>query len=650
MNALSDDQLPDVHVLRRADNEGTAPTMFSAVSRSDRSSNRSLFRRDPTTTTTSMNKWSFLGFLKHGRRRKQLSEDQLRKQIKRHCENRDWSKVRKLISNHDFTEVPEVVLSSSSEGRQSQTMEPVHASRRPSYGSRNGDRLSFTGKESAAAAAVIKAAAAAALMELGSSSEDSSQKAKDVCDENILHDVCSHNPPRDVIELLLAAMRHRRGSTCGRDRHGRTPLHVAVATGASYVVIDALTRADPLAATMGDADQRSPLHLAVKYLAYDESLTEQNQHLATQHSSSKKPVFKSNATSANTNIMSKEEAIENTRRIVTILKNTMMTYPGQIDFKDEDSNGFAPLDYALDGSINDRTILRCLIRRDKSQDIRRKSSLQSESTDKTSKTRNALALKFTKQGSASTFGSKNSFQRTRRSSRSGSSFSSHDSMHSQDKELVHQIEKEEMEARRHRIHRLNSRKKTKKTKQMKSSLLDVFGIEEELASAQGQPDTELEQVEVQQEEQPDTGDGHLDDTPLKIHTRTRRSSFKSQLSFSMTTQGPIETTELTSKQTRHIDQQDTAAQQPSMTEEEMYNLHLQAYLADSMRNVIGDVEYCHDLDFLLQDPDEDELHSLSEQELETPVFEIILPICMNESAPQNDDCSEVTLRLLSITS
>jgi hypothetical protein len=533
-------------------------------------------------------------------------------------------------------------------------MEPVHASRRPSYGSRNGERLSFTGKESAAAADAMKVAAAMALLEEqeeSSSSEELSQKAKDACDENILHDVCSHNPPRDVIELLVAAMRHRRGSTCGRDENGRTPLHVAVASGASSGVIDALTRADPLAATMGDVNHRSPLHLAVKYLAYDERYIEQHQHIATTQPSSKKPIFTSKqyfTTSAHLNLLAKEEAIQDTRRIVVILKNAMMTYPGQIDFKDEDSTGFAPIDYAIDGSITDRVILRSLIRRDKSQELRRRSSLQSQSSDKTSKTRNALASKFTKQGSASTFGTKNSLQRRRRSTQSGSSVSSHDSMHSRDKELVHQIEREEMEERRHKIYRLNSRNKTKKTKQVKSNLFDVFGIEE-LASAH-QPGEELDKVEVQQEEQPDTDCGHLDDTLPRKQTRSRRHSLKSSLSFSMTTQGQIETAELTLKETRQEGQQDAAAQQTTMTEKEMemYNLHLQAYLADSMRDDIGDIEYCDDLDFLLHDPDDDE-PSLSEPELEIPVFEIIFPICI-ESAPQMDDCSEVTLCLLSITS
>jgi ankyrin repeat protein len=283
-NNYSESVLPDVHVLRRTNNDGTAPTMFSVVSRSDRSSNRSNIIRADLSTNPSRKSNTLLRFLKHGRRRKQLSEAQLRKQIKKHCEDGNWSRVRKLISNHDFTEIPDAGLetnsvlakSSSSEGKQgsskSSIVEPVQngTSRRPSYGSRNGERLSFTGKESAAAAAVIKAAAAAALLEESSASEECTYNADIACDENILHDVCSYHPPRDVVELLLVAMRHRVGSTCSRDENGRTPLHVAVASGASSGVIDALTLADPLPATMGDEDKRSPLHLAVKFLAYDE--------------------------------------------------------------------------------------------------------------------------------------------------------------------------------------------------------------------------------------------------------------------------------------------------------------------------------------------------------------------------------------------
>jgi hypothetical protein len=627
-NKYTEGMLPDVHVLRRADNEGTAPTMFSVVSRSDRSSNHSIHRRETPPSRLLGKSSSFLRFLAPSRRRKQLSEDQLRKQIKRHCENRDWSKVRKLISNHDFTEVPEVVLetnsvaakSSSSEGRQSQTMEPVHASRRPSYGSRSGERLSFTGKESSAAADAMKVAAAMALLEEheeSSSSEELSQKAKDVCDENILHDVCSHNPPRDVIELLLAAMRHRRGSTCSRDRHGRTPLHVAVATGASSGVIDALTRADPLAATMGDADQRSPLHLAVKYLAYDERYAK----LAAQ-SKSKQSLFKlkkSSKTPPSHSVLSREDSIEDTRQIVVILKNTMMTYPGQIDFKDEDSSGFAPLDYAIDGSINDRTILRCLLRRDKSQDIRRRSTYQSDETDKTPKTRNSVAAKLAKQSSDRTAGSMQ-LRRRRRSTQSCSSVSTLDSLQSQDKELVHQIENEEIESRKHRINRINARKQKNR---MQEGLLDLFGIDGEAAQAIDPLAMNLEPVPSSPEMQDNFN-----------------SSYRS--SENPAVQPKVESILLTAQPD---EQPESRSAGNDMTEEEIYMHHLQAYLNDNMGDVYGDLEYCDDLDFLLEDPDElddkpMEISDGSTHEDHILIFEISIT---HEHNPHHfDDCSEIS--------
>jgi hypothetical protein len=628
VHVYNEGNLPDVHVLRRSANEGTAPTMFSTVSRSDRSSNRSHLRREASATSRNMP--SFLRFLAPNRRRKKLSEDQLRKQIKRHCENRDWPKVRRLISNHDFTEVPEVVLetnslaakSSSSEGKQSQNKEHVQTSRRPSYGSRNGERLSFTGKESSAAADAMKVAAAMALLEESSSSEECSRTVEVVRDENILHDVCSHNPPRDVIEMLLAVMRHRKGSTCGRDEKGRTPLHVAVATGASPGVIDALTRADPLPATMGDHDKRSPLHLAVKYLAYEE-----RYDCPEPQNNSKRALFKlkkSSNSSTSYPILSREQAIEDTRQIVVILKNAMMTYPGQIDFKDEDEAGFAPLDYAIDGAINDRTILRTLIRRDRSQDIRRRFTYQSQESDMTPKTRNCTD-QLTKQLSDKTISSLN--RRRRRSTHSGSSVSTRDSLISQDIDVVHQIEEEEIETRRHRIDRINARKKKKR---MQNRLLDVFGIEEEeaMAEAAGQP---------------------LPESPEKLNDhKSLISNDSSNSRVSSKSNDPHVQSEEVVADTPLAHQEPKVAQ---LTEQEMYTRHLQAYLEDNMDEEIGDLEYCDDISFLLRDPDEIEADPVEEVEHndcsargENDIL-LMFEVCVTHEndASHFDECSDISL-------
>jgi hypothetical protein len=618
--------------------------MFSMMSHSDKSSSRSLAAKDASGKLSPL-----FRFLNHGRRRKQLSEAQLRQRVKKHCESREWSRVRRLISKHDFNEIPEAILetansvaakSSSSDDRQSSNKEMPHqiSSRRPSYGSRTGEPLSFTGKESAAAAAAIKAAAAAALLEEYSSSEECVDKSDIVCEENILHDVCAQNPPSDVIELLLAAMRHRRGSTCGRDVKGRTPLHVAAATGASSDVIDALVRADPLPATMGDDDNRSPLHLAVKYLAYDEYVIQTPQSVA-KHSFFK--LSKSSAGNANFRIPSRDELIEETRKTVEILKNTMMTYPGQVDFKDEDTTGFAPIDYAIDGSIVDRYILRWLIRRSKSQNLCRRSTCQSQGSDKTPKTRNSFSrVKAVVQACDA---SVVSVRRSRRSTPSGASVSSMDSLQSQDVFVVHQIEKEEIEARKHRIDRLGVRKQKKRTIHR---LCDVFGIDEVSDASPKQedhPQFELNQIPSESQE-------------------NFKNSFKSSASEDL---GPVQTSNEEESPVDVVASAE-AAKEPAVksaendaslpsnlyiTEEEIYMYHLQSYLEDNIDDMYGNLEYCDDLEFLYDDPDEVEQTNsklkLDESETrikgaeqEILIFDIAVA---HENNPWDfDDCSEIT--------
>ena len=642
-------QLPDVHRLRRDNNEGTAPTMFSAVSHSDKSSNKSHL-----TKGTSDKLSPLFRFLNHGRRRKQLSEDELRKQMIRHCENRKWSRVRRLISKHDFVEPPKPIVeaansvaakSSSSDDRQSSNKEIIQgtASRRPSYGSRNGERLSFTGKESAAAAAAIQAAAAAALLEECSSSEECADKLDIVCEENILHDICAHNPPRDVIELLLAAMRHRRGSTCCRDDKGRTPLHVAAATGASSDVIDALVKADPLPATMGDDDDRSPLHLAVKYLAYDERYPEQNKMTANQHDPPKVSMFKKKSSTNNATrpILSKEDAICDTRQIILILKIAMMTYPGKVDFKDEDKTGFAPIDYAIDGAIIDNAILTSLIRRNESQDLCRRSAYRSQQSDKSLMSMSSLAAKFTKHSSTS------------------SKKSSQESLPSHDDDIMYQIEKEEIEARRQRIDRLNQRKPKKR---MKNRLFDVFGIEELAVPNQPLVESNEDQQTSSQnisnsEDIKETDESKPADDALQKLPNNRRAHYKrksnNELSCSMTTLGLIESAGLLEKPSEPVEGH--IATKHILTEEEMYMHHLQSYLEDNIDNAIGDLKYCDDLEFLYDDPDEvkvdvqekqqheDNQDGRSQKDHGVP-FEIsVVPL-------ESDDCSELTFVMPDINS
>ena len=631
--------LPPLHVLRRSNNDGTAPTMFSVMSRSDKSSNRSLLNKDASVKLSPL-----FRFMKYGRRRKQLSEVQLRQQIKKHCESREWSRVRKLISRHDFHEGPEEILetansvaakSSSSEDRQSSNKEMVHniASRRPSYGSRNGERLSFSGKESAAAAAVIKAAAAAALLEECSSSENGGDKSVILCEENILHDICAYNPPRDVIELLLAAMRHRRGSTCGRDDKGRTPLHVAAANGASSEVIDALVRADPLPATMGDDDDRSPLHLAVKYLAYDEYV------IHTPQSTAKPSMFQFRRTGAEHpgfSIPSRDEVIEETRTTVEILKNTMMTYPGQVDFKDEDKTGFAPIDYAIDGSVMDRYILRWLIRRSKSQNLCRRSTCQSQESDRTPKTRNSFSRVKAAVNACETPAAFS--RKTRRSTHSGSSVSSVGSLHSQDVFVVHQIEKEEIEARKHRIDRLSLRKKKKRTLHR---LCDVFGIEEA-----SNPSLTQDLIHYELSQVPSNSREELNDSfkPASLENIDHVQTLNEE---------DAEAFDLPAVDLAKNDESALPTNQ-CMTEEEIYMYHLQSYIEDHMDGAYDNLEYCDDLEFLYDDPDEVEQtnskHNLDKSETsvkctEGEILSFDVIVTRRNNSWDFDDCSEITCTL-----
>ncbi|KAL3802958.1 hypothetical protein HJC23_011581 [Cyclotella cryptica] len=660
-NGYENDRLPDLHVLRRGNNgTPTAPTMFSVVSHSDRSSNRTLFRRETATSSSASRGSSLLRFFS-ARRARQLSEAQLRKKVSKLCDRGDWSRVRKLISNHDFADVAEVIpetnsviaKSSSSEGKHSLNNELIQNpnSRRPSYGSRNGERLSFAGKESAAAAAVIKAAAAAAMLEEGSKSEDCSDNADMTSGENILHDVCRHNPPLDVIELLLTALRHRRGITCARDDDGRTPLHVAVASGASSVVVDALAMADPVPASMGDGDNRSPLHLAVKFLAYKERSEQHSQALPRLRSTSsraskiaaiRKGKRKNRNNNSNTSILLIEKELCEARQIVMILKNAMITYPGQIDFKDEDNTGFAPLDYAIDGSITDQAILHLLIRRNKSQDLCRQSTLRSEDSDVTHKTRNGFTVPCSEQASLSSVPSNESPLSHRCCGRS--SVSTRNSVQSQDSTVLRQIEEEEMSARRHRINRIKARDQKM---YVEEGLFNVFGIEESVTPEQSAVEVDGQscpgQIPMSGEEQKETANFCDSDVQLPC-----KSTSAGEQEDSATTR---EAMEPSLRQSQQQNESPIVSEQ-GMTAKDIYNFHLQAYLADTLQEFLGDLEYCDDLDFLYDDPDEmdeDTLGKIStlstrcvQEHRQVPVFEVCVEMWAEDSSIHSDDCSEIT--------
>lgn len=317
----------------------------------------------------------------------------------------------------------------------------IITNRRPSYGSYSSGRRSFAGKESAATAAVMAAMLDCESNNGESCCEDEVVVEHDIvgkrgaCEvnegvergrgqqqhqcpsnsasrnrtattttsrndrpdigENILHDLCRYQPPLDVLETILLELRdHYRGDlyTVGRDSLGRTPLHVAAACGAHLTIIDALVRLDPTPASMGDVYCRSPLHLFLSNYGNDcgdsdgaAEVTElppsQQNSLRRGHWLPKCPFSKSRGSCKEGGRITSERTPKEILRLVQILKEAMLTYPGQIDFNDEDSVGCSPLDYAIYRGMPEAALLRTLIQRngpnnDECCSLRRSDSLR----------------------------------------------------------------------------------------------------------------------------------------------------------------------------------------------------------------------------------------------------------------------------------
>ena len=254
--------------------------------------------------------------------------------------------------------------------------------------------------------------------------------------ENILHDVCQYHPPLAVIESLLASLKHRKGLCIGIDGDGCTPLHLAVCSGSKPEVIDALLRADPTPASMGDFANRSPLHLAMRYLVNIGK--DEPQHYC-QHSRNHHVYIQEETRPP-------QDAEEETYQIVLIIKDAMMTYPGKIDFKDEDKSEYSPLDYAIEGNITNKALIQKLVRRREVPNTRRSVSKQ-----------NSSRVKRTS-GSCG---------------RSVLTYSSN--TEAQDIDVLHQLEQDEIEARRLRLRKMKS--KSEKVSEDDGELFDIFGID-----------------------------------------------------------------------------------------------------------------------------------------------------------------------------
>jgi hypothetical protein len=193
-------------------------------------------------------------------------------------------------------------------------------------------------------------------------------------------------------------------------------------------------------------------------------------------------------------------------------------------------------------------------------------------------------------------------------------------LQSQDKELVHQIENEEIESRKHRINRINARKQKNR---MQEGLLDLFGIDGEAAQAIDPLAMNLEPVPSSPE---------MQDNFNSSYRSSENPAVQPKVESILPTAQPDE-------------QPESRSAGNDMTEEEIYMHHLQAYLNDNMGDVYGDLEYCDDLDFLLEDPDElddkpMEISDGSTHEDHILIFEISIT---HEHNPHHfDDCSEIS--------
>lgn len=603
--------------------------------------------------------------IKHRRRKQQLSETNLRKQLKKYAERGDWDQICLVLSNYDFSDIPEEEQSPTTiaaamnksrlRGRGNNDVEDpqknkaADSSRRPSYGSRNSLRNSFTGKESAAAAAVIKAALLVDEEEANSSSleeSSSSDNRRPDMGENILHDMCHFNPTLNVMETLLSSLRHhRRGYTSGKDEMGRTPLHVAAACGSDPQVIHALALADPSQASIGDIDGRTPLHIVTRYLAYrgrvdDSPPKEMMMEVAILPPYTTEETFD-------------DEAYERCTTTISILKDVMTTYPGKVDFKDEDNTGFSPLDYVIDGNISDEHVLHCLLRRKGL--TRNKSKRRS-----TASTGTQVMCNRSPSNNNSTI---------RRRKRSISVSSEASSVCSQDIDVLLRLEEEEIDSRRKRLERLRPRRQKVK---IRNTLFDIFGIEQQQQQEQeemvvpssphishvqkmmGVPihtaSQKVDEDEVPHQSQPQQlppalsdNDDAASDSP-KTPPPRRRSSRK--LLLNSRSFRSMASSKSDSKQ--QSQQQRTSRH--SMTSADIYEAHLAAYMDDFMDENLEKYDENDSFD-ILQDPDEVEEEEEAGQDENKavrlsppPIFEI--NIRLGETMKQdnrstwNDDFSD----------
>jgi hypothetical protein len=77
-----------------------------------------------------------------------------------------------------------------------------------------------------------------------------------------LHAACAKKPPVSTIQAILQACGRHGETILERDKHGRTPLTIAISSNADLEVIATLLEKSPKAASVNDHLGHLPLHLA----------------------------------------------------------------------------------------------------------------------------------------------------------------------------------------------------------------------------------------------------------------------------------------------------------------------------------------------------------------------------------------------------
>jgi hypothetical protein len=184
---------------------------------------------------------------------------------------------------------------------------------------------------------------------------------------------------------------------------------------------------------------------------------------------------------------------------------------------------------------------------------------------------------------------------------------------------------------------------------VEEGLFDVFGIEEAVNPDQFAVEIDdrscSRHIILSRQEENET----LKSCGSDVHLPFQFMSMVEQENTT-TTRGHLDATELSVEQHQR-DHESTHVIRKGMTDEDVYNFHLQSYLADTIHEFLGDLEYSDDLDFLYDDPDEldgtvEDTSTLNfkcvREDHQVPVFEVCVVMRTEDISLHTDDCSEIT--------